>query len=219
MDLATVDKLLTTTRSVRARLDLTRPVAPELIEECLDIAVQAPTGSNLCRYHFIVVTDAAKRGAVAELYRRAFAEFYPPERVAERGKTDPHDVASWTALAENFQDVPVLIVACVEGRPEGLPPERLAGLYGNILPAAWSLMLALRARGVGAAWTTIAFRYEREFAEILQLPENLTPGALLPIACFKGDDFKPAKRVPARERTHWNTWGTRRQKSCPGSGD
>jgi nitroreductase len=211
MDLATVNTLLTTTRSVRARLDLTRPVPPELIEECLDIAVQAPTGSNHCRYQFIVVTDADKRRALAELYRRSFADFYPPERLAERREIQPRDVASWTYLVEHFQDVPTLIIACVEGRPEGLPPERLAGLYGNILPAAWSLMLALRARGVGAAWTTITFKYEREVAELLGIPEGLTLGALLPVAYFKGDDFKPAKRVPARERTHWNTWGTRRQ--------
>ncbi|MGH7358417.1 MAG: nitroreductase family protein [Candidatus Rokuibacteriota bacterium] len=210
MDLAPANELLTTTRSVRTRLDLTRPVAPELIEECLEIAVQAPTGSNLCRYQFMVVTDPTKRSALAELYRRAFAEFYPPERLAERSKTGPRDVVSWTSLAEHFQDVPVLIIACVEGRPEGLGPERLAALYGNILPAAWSLMLALRARGVGAAWTTIVFRYEKEVAELLRIPENMTPGALLPVAYFTGDDFRPAKRVPARERTHWNTWGVRR---------
>ena len=210
MDLATVDKLLTTTRSVRARLDLSRPVPPELIEECLEIAVQAPTGSNLCRYQFIVVTDRGKRRALAKIYRKAFDDFYPPARIAERRESQPRDVTSWTSLAEQFQDVPLLIIACVEGRPEGLPPERLAGLYGNILPATWSLMLALRARGVGAAWTTIVFKYEREVAELLQMPENLTPGALLPVAYFKGQDFKPATRVPARERTHWNTWGSRR---------
>jgi nitroreductase len=104
MDLATVDKLLTTTRSVRARLDLTRPVPPELIEECLEIAVQAPQGSSLCRYHFIVVTDPAKRQALADFYRRAFDTFYPPDRIAERRQTQPRDVTSWTALADHFQD-------------------------------------------------------------------------------------------------------------------
>ena len=156
------------------------------------------------------MTDPAKRSALAELYRKAFDDFYPPERIAERRDSQARDVTSWTALAEHFQDVPVLIVACVEGRPEGLPPERLAALYGNILPAAWSLMLALRARGVGAAWTTIVFKYEREVAELLRIPETLTPGALLPVAYFKGHEFRPATRVPARERTHWNTWGNRR---------
>ena len=176
MDLATVDKLLTTTRSVRARLDLTRLVPPELIEECLEIAVQAP--------------KAAGTAVIMQ--------------------TQPRDTASWIALHDHFEDAPALIIACTEGRPENRSPERLAGLYGNILPIAWSLMLALRARGVGAAWTTIVFTYEKEVAEILQLPENLTPGVCLPVAYFTGDDFKPATRIPARERTHWNTWGARR---------
>jgi nitroreductase len=151
MDLATVDKLLTTTRSVRSRLDLTRPVDPAVIEECLEIAVQAPAGSNNCRYHFLIVTDPAKRSALADFYRQAFEQFYPAERLAASRQTVPRDAASWTALAEHFQDIPTLIIPFVEGRPEGLKPERLAGLCGNILPVAWSLMLALRARGVGAA--------------------------------------------------------------------
>ena len=211
IDLATADKLLTTTRSVRVRLDLTRPVPPELIEECLEIAVQAPQGSGNCRYHFVVVTDKAKRARLAELYRRAFPRFFSPEQLAQLRKTQPRDLASWEAQLENLQDVPVLIVPCVEGRPEGRTPERLSGLYGNILPVTWSLMLALRARGVGSAWTTIALTYEQEVITLLGLPENLTAAAVLPVAYFTGDDFKPAKRVPARERTHWNAWGSRRQ--------
>ena len=210
MDLATVDKLLTTTRSVRRRLDLKRTVDPTLIEQCLEIAVQAPQGSKGFRYHFIVVTDPAKRKTLADLYRRAFDTFYPPEGLAALRKTDPRNVPSWTALVDHFQDVPTLIIPCVEGRPEGLKPERLAGLYGNILPITWSLMLALRARGVGAAWTTIVFTYEKEVAALLGIPENLTPAVCLPVAYFTGDDFKPAKRIPASERTYWNTWGARR---------
>lgn len=210
IDVATADKLLTTTRSVRARLDLTRPVEPELIAQCLEIATQAPQGSNLCRYHFLVVTDATKRARLAEMYRRAFPTFYTPEQIAELRRTRPRDLVSWLFLVEHMQDVPMLIIPCVEGRPEGRVPERLSGLYGNILPAAWSLMLALRARGVGAAWTTIALTYEDEVAALLDIPKTVTAAAVLPVAYFTGDDFKPATRVPARERTYWNTWGTRR---------
>jgi len=151
MDLATVDKLLTTTRSVRRRLDLTRPVDPAVIEECLELAVQAPAGGNIFRYHFMIVTDAKIRATLGDRYRQEFNVFYPLERLEARRQTEPRDVPSWTALADHFQDVPTLIFPCVEGRPEGLHPERLAGLYGNILPMAWSLMLALRSRGVGAA--------------------------------------------------------------------
>ena len=210
MDLATVDKLLTTTRSVRRRLDLARPVDPAVIQECLEIAVQAPAGGNVSRHHFVVVTDPVKRATLARLYRQAFTLFYPEERLAARRESDPRDVISWTALADHFQHVPVMIIPCVEGRPEGLAPERLAALYGNILPITWSLMLALRARGVGAAWTTIVLTYEKEVTELLGIPEGLTPAALLPVAYYTGEDFKPARRAPARERTYWNTWGARR---------
>jgi nitroreductase len=210
MDLATVDKLLTTTRSVRRRLDLTRPVDPAVIEECLELAVQAPAGGNIFRYHFMIVTDAKIRATLGDRYRQEFNVFYSPERLEARRQTEPRDVPSWTALADHFQDVPTLIFPCVEGRPEGLHPERLAGLYGNILPMAWSLMLALRSRGVGAAWTTIVLKHEAEIAALLGIPANLTPAACLPVAYFTGDDFKPAKRTPARERTYWNKWGARR---------
>jgi len=211
MDLATVDKLLTTTRSVRRRLDLTRPVEPEIIERCLEIAVQAPTGGNVCRYHFMVVTDAAKKKAIGEWYRQSFAIAYPERVLAERRRTHARDVASWVYLVDHLHQVPVLIIPCLDGRlEEDLGPQRLAAFYGNILPAAWSLMLALRARGLGSAWTTLALRHEKDIARLMQIPRDITPAALLPVAYFIGEDFHPAQRVPARERTYWNTWGSRR---------
>ena len=211
MDLATVDELLTTTRSVRQRLDLKRPVEPEIIQQCLDIAVQAPAGGNVCRYHFMVITDAAKRAAIGDWYRQAFAKAYTEPVLAERRKTHARDVRSWVFLVEHLHEVPVLIIPCIEGRPEyDLSVNRLAGFYGNILPAAWSLTLALRARGLGSAWTTLALRHEKEIAALLGMPANITPAALLPVAYFTGKDFHPAKRVPARERTSWNAWGAGR---------
>jgi len=211
MDLETVDKLLTTTRSVRQRLDLTRPVSPEIIEQCLEIAVQAPTGGNVCRYHFMIVTDPAKRAAIGGWYAQAFAQVYTEPALAERRKTHARDVASWVYLVDHLRDVPVLIIPCLEGRPEDdTSTARLAGFYGNILPAAWSLMLALRARGIGAAWTTLALRHEKEIADLLGMPANITPAALLPVAYITGGDLRPAKRVPARARTYWDSWGTSR---------
>jgi nitroreductase len=211
MDLTTVDKLLTTTRSVRRRLDLTRPVDPAIIEQCLEIAVQAPVGGNSCHYHFVVVADPAKRAAIARLYRQVFAEAFPASQLEQRRRTEPRDVESWLVLAERLQDVPLLIIPCIEGRPEGRSPDRLVVLYSNIMPAAWSLMLALRARGLGCAWTTLALQHERQIAELLAIPKNVTAAALLPVAYFTGRDFRPAKRVPARERTYWDSWGDLRR--------
>jgi nitroreductase len=206
MDLATVDKLLTTTRSVRKRLDLTRPVEPEIIQECLDIAIQAPTGGNRQGYHFVVVTDADKRVGLADLYRKAFYETWTPQRKEDVQQRDPRNLASYFYLAEHLHEVPVHIIPCLDGRLVGTEHFAQASGYGGILPTAWSLMLALRARGVGSAWTTVHLKYAQEAAALLGIPDHITQAALLPVAYYTGDDFKPATRVPARERTYWNGW-------------
>lgn len=206
--LAVVDHLLTTTRSVRKRLDFERPVPLEVIERCLEIATQAPSGSNRQGWHFLVITDPAKRQALGELYRRSF-DIYNRERSAP---TDPAAQAeqrklidSASYLSENMGRAPVLILPCISGRAESAGAQ--AGLWGSILPAAWSLMLALRARGLGSAWTTLHLRYEAEAAQMLGIPDTVTQAALLPVAWFKGDDFQPASRLPAREVTYWDSWG------------
>lgn len=203
MDLATVDKLLTTTRTVRKRLDLSRAVEPEIIQECLEIAIQAPTGGNIPRYHFVVVTDATKRAALGAIYKRSYLEVYSPERQEETRQTDPGLIDSANYLADHMHEVPVLIIPCVEAPPvQGTGP----GAYASILPAVWSLMLALRARGLGSAWTTLHLRYEKESAALLGIPDRIAQAVLLPVAYYTGDDFKPARRVPARERTYWDGW-------------
>ena len=207
MDLATVDRLLSTTRTVRKRLDFTRAVAPEILQACLEIAIQAPTGGNMPRYHFVVVTDEAKRTDLAALYKRAYLEAYSPQRQVEVRQSDPRLIESANYLAEHMHEVPVLIIPCVDAPSvQGTGP----GIYASILPATWSLMLALRARGVGAAWTTLHLRYEQEVAALLGIPEHIRQAALLPVAYYTGEDFKPAKRIPARERTYWNGWGQTR---------
>jgi nitroreductase len=219
IDLATVDRLLTTTRSVRKRLDLTRPVDPAIVERCIEIAFQAPTGSNAQGWYFIVITDPEPRRRLAELYRRGaellmqtvYADVsYPPDD--PRAPQFPRMVASGFHLYEHLHEVPVLIVPCIEGRPNAAGSVWQATLYGSIFPAVWSLMLALRARGIGSCLTTDHLFFEREAAEILGVPDTVTQAALLPIAYFTGADFKPAKRLPAAERTYWNRWGTGRSE-------
>lgn len=217
MDLATVDYLLTTTRSVRKRLDLTRPVEPEVIERCIEIAIQAPTGSNSQGWHFVVVTDPQIRAQIAALYRQSFMIYAgqtgsqsPPPSDDPRAAQAARVRASAIYLAEHMREAPVLIIPCIEGRVENAGVMAQAGLYGSILPAAWSLMLALRARGLGSAWTTLHLRYEQEVAAILGIPANVTQTALLPVAYVKGADFKPASRIPGRQVTSWNRWGERR---------
>ncbi len=216
MDLATVDHLLTTTRSVRKRLDLARPVERALIERCIEIAIQAPTASNTQMWRFVVVTDPEKRQAIAGYYRQSFQTYIRGRTpAAERfGAEDPRTARAGKVtessmyLSRHLHEVPVHIIPCVEGRVDTAPAVAQAAHYGSILPAAWSLMLALRARGLGSAWTTLHLRYERDVAEVLGIPETVTQAALLPVAYYTGDDFKPAVRVPAPEVTYWNEWGS-----------
>ena len=220
MDLASVDHLLTTTHSVKRRLDLTRPVEPEVIQRCIEIGLHAPTGGNRQGWNFIVITDAEKRSALADIYRRGRQAVLLPAPLPWREgdvRSAQHqammDVSDY--LHDHFHEVPAHILACIERDMEETGPVYTpayesfnnASLYGSILPAVWTIMLALRTRGLGSAWTTAHLVCEEEAAQLLGIPDHVMQAALLPVAYFKGTDFKPAKRRPVREVTHWNAWG------------
>jgi nitroreductase len=210
LDVAMCDELLATTRAVRKRLDLTREVPRDVIEECLEIAVQAPTGSNSQGWRWMIVDDAAKRQALAELYRRG-AEDYLTTASAEAEKGSDRQTArvfsSAMYLMEHLHEVPVHFIPCIQGRPKaGTDPIELAGFFGSIWPAVWSFQLALRARGLGSALTTLHLSYEKEAAEILGIPDDIMQVGLLPVAYTIGTDFKRAARAPVAEIMHWNKW-------------
>ena len=214
MDVASTDHLLESTRSVRKRLDFSRPVPRAVIEKCLEIALQAPSGGNQQNWHFMVVTDPAKRKALGDIYRKGWAIYTQMERPpmpADDLRTSqlPRVVDSAQFLADHFEEAPVMIIPCVEGRVEQMPQFVQASMYGSILPAVWSLMLALRSRGIGSAWTTIHLMNEPEAAALLGIPATWTQTALLPVAYFTGADFKPAKRLPLSAVSSWNSWGGR----------
>ena len=209
-DIAMCDQLLATTRAVRKRLDFERSVPREVINECLDLAVQAPTGSNSQTWRWLVVDDVDKKQALADLYRKC-AEAYLSTAGAAAGETGDEQTqrvfSSAVYLMEHLQEVPVHVIPCVEGRPgPDTPMIMLGGLFGSIFPAVWSFQLALRARGLGSALTTLHLIHEKEAAELLGVPDNVMQVALLPVAYTKGTDFKRAARPPVSEITHWNTW-------------
>ncbi len=209
-DVHMTDELLATTRAVRKRLDLSRDVPRPVIEECLELAVQAPTGSNSQTWRWVVVDDAEKRKALAEMYKRN-ADAYLTAAGAEADKRGDKQTkrvfSSAVYLAEHLHEVPVHVIPCVEGRPpKDTPLPMLAGLYGSIFPAVWSFQLALRARGLGSALTTLHLGAEKEAAELLDLPDNVMQVALLPVAYTVGTHFKRAKRPPIASVTHWNGW-------------
>lgn len=210
-DLASVDYILQTTRSVRKRLDLSRPVPMDVVMECLEIALQAPTGGNAQGWKWLIVTDADKKAKIGAYYKQAFEAYVKRGGSSGPGNKNPTDqrkvYGSASYLADHMGEVPMMIFPCIHGRVEKAGAGAQAGLYGSILPAAWSLMLALRARGIGAAWTTLHLTYEKECAEILSIPDDVTVTALLPVAYFTGDAFQIAKRLPATDVTYFDTWG------------
>ncbi|MGH3309530.1 MAG: nitroreductase family protein [Streptomyces sp.] len=210
----TADELLTTTRSVRKRLDLTRPVDPEVVRECLETALQAPSGSNAQRWHWLVLTDPDIRREVGALYQKSCRAYLDSPNAAGRLYADDPARSQVQArvndsvayLADRMGDVPVLVIPCIQLPSGPLPEGNQASVWGSILPAAWSYMLAARSRGLGTAWTTLHLTYEAEVARVLDLPANVHQAALIPTAHYTGDTFKPAPRAPLSEVLHENGW-------------
>lgn len=203
------DELLSTTRSVRKRLDLDRPVPMELVRESLEVALQAPTGSNAQGWHWMVVTDPELRAGVAEHYRRSYDAYRGSRPQAggteERQAQQVRVTSSADYLAEVMHRVPVHVIACIEAGAD-LPAVNQAGLWGSLLPAAWSYQLAARARGLGSAWTTLHLKYEAEVAELLGIPPHVRQGVLLPTAYYTGETFRPAQREPLDTVLHVDRW-------------
>lgn len=217
LDVASVDQVLRTTRSVRRRIDFERPLEPEVIEACIACAVQAPTGLNREAWRFVVVTEPEPKLALAELYRSAFDELVEQTLVELRREHPeaeiPEPRPTYRMLADRLQDFPALFLVCSLGRPEPANIARQVAFYGSILPAAWSLMLALRARGIGATWTTLLAQREREASALLGIPEDVTPTVLLPAGYLREAKLRPADRRSPAEVTYWNAWGRTRDDS------
>lgn len=209
-DLETTDRLLSTTRAVRKRLDLTRPVSPEVVLDCIRLSQQAPTGSNSQGWRWLVVTDDAKRLALSELYRKAGGDYLAlgAKQTQASGHAQTARVLdSAVHLVEHLHEVPVHVIPCLKGKlPDGAPSAMAAGYFGSIYPAVWSFQLALRSRGLGTVLTTLHLAFADEAAKILEIPDDVTQCGLLPVAYTIGDDFKPATRRPPEHITYWNAW-------------
>jgi nitroreductase len=204
---AAVDHVLRTTRAVRRRLDLDRTVPREVVLECLRLAVQAPTASNAQNWRWLVVTDPAKRAALAQLYAASGTDVLAARAASATDDQTRRVYESALALTATLGRVPVHVIPCIEQRVDGAPTIVTASVYGSILPAAWSFILALRSRGLGSVWTTLHLAREAEAAELLGIPDNVTQVALLPVAYTLGTDFVPAARRPVEQVTYWDTWG------------
>ena len=210
MDISSVDELLTTTRAVRKRLDLTRPVGRDVILECVRLAMQAPTASNEQDWRWLVVTDADKRAAIAEIYHSIGAEYLAQAAATASDPQTQRVYQSALGLTETLAKVPVHVIPCLDTRFDGSNLLAAASAWASIIPAGWSFLLALRSRGLGSVWTTMHLAREREVGELLGIPATVTQAALFPVAYTIGNDFRPASRPPAETITFWNTWGGHR---------
>ena len=205
------DEVLTTTRAVRRRLDFDQPVPRELLQDCVDIARQAPSGRNRQRWDFVFVGDSARKKAVTEWWLAGLRAGQPGGDVTRDAST-----AGWQRIAVSLDDLasrlheaPWLMIPCVrvDSRAELDDVRGQAGAWGSVLPAVWSFMLAARERGLGTAWTTAHLTFEREVAEIVGIPyDTVVQAALTPVAHTVGTDFKPARRAPVHDFIHWDQW-------------
>jgi nitroreductase len=207
----TPDELLTTTRAVRKRLDLSRIVERDIVEECIAIALQAPSGSNRQAWQWVPVDDPPTKSRLADLYREVFDAYQPRSAGYVEGDTRADRRSAVTAssihLRDHLHEVPVLLVVFQEGLVEDLPLGSQPGFWGSVIPAIWSFMLALRARGLGSTWTTMTCRRSKEVAELLGVPhDSYTQIGMFPVAYTIGTDFKPAARLDPSSVIHWNAW-------------
>lgn len=205
-DLEIVDRLLSTTRAVRRRLDYTRPVARSVILDCIRLSQQAPTGTNAQHWRWLVLDDPDKKRAIGEIYARGIPLLDESARTArdEQTRTVYRQARDFAA---RLGEVPMLVIPCLEGRlARNAELVHQTTYFGSIYQAVWSFQLALRSRGLGSVFTTMHLAFEEESRAVLGLPEDVVQTAMLPVAYTLGTDFKPTDRPPPESVTHWNEW-------------
>ena len=199
LDIADFDEILSTARSIRRKLDFERPLDRRELLDCIDVAVQAPTGATGENWRFVVVEDKQRKTAIAEVYRAVLEEIVAERRIELK--------PTQKALVDRLPDIPAMIFPCVDGEPMADTVAAQVAYYGSILPAAWSLMLALRARRIGATWTTLLSARQEELKAILEMPATTRLTVMLPVGYMKGAVLKRADRLPADQVTYWDRWG------------
>lgn len=201
IDVSSVDQALMTTRAVRRRLDLERPVDQKILLDCIDIAEQAPSGGNQGSRRWIIVRDQRVKDRLAEIYMEAAGKWMieAHNKIEGTGHRQEKVMASAAHLATHLAQCQAIVFPTIIGVHDG---SGRPGLFDSVIQSVWSFCVALRARGLGTAWTTAILARQDELTELLGIPENMTPIAMLPVGWMKGTSVKLAPRLPAREITY-----------------
>ncbi len=208
-DLEQTDRLLLTTKQIRKRMDMSRPVPRETLLECIDIASRAPMGSNVERNKWLIVEDDALKAKIAELYRANAEPYFAQSGDAPVDGRAGRVVSSARFLSDHMHEVPAMVIPLRLDRVEGWPSGDVSGWYGSVLPGVWSFQMALRSRGIGSCWTTLHLGSEAEVGELLGIPDTVTQVAMLPVGYYTGDSFSVTPRRPAAEITFIDQWGAK----------
>lgn len=198
MNIEEFDEVLSTARSVRRKLDFDRPIARQVLLDCVNVAVQAPTGLGGENWRFVIVDDPALKSEVAKLYRQILLNILAERQMLIK--------PSHQALIDRLHEIPAMVFVCVDGQPTDQAVGSQVGYYGSILPAAWSLMLAFRARNIGTTWTSLLSARQDELNRILGCPESVVQTVMLPVGYTKDVVLRKAQRLDAKEVTYWNGW-------------
>ncbi len=209
LDLEHTDHLLLTTKQIRKRMDMTRPVPREILLECIDIASRAPMGSNLERNKWLIVEDADLKASIAELYRKNAESYFEEGRALTSDDRSERVISSAQHLSDHMHEVPAMVIPLRLDRVENATQGEQAGFYGSVLPGAWSFQMALRSRGIGSCWTTLHLGSEAEVGELLGIPDTVTQAVLMPVGYYTGDSFSVTPRRPAADITFIDRWGNK----------
>lgn len=205
---APLDAVMETQRAVRkVRPD---PIDDRIVLRCIELGLKAPTGSNGQNWEFVVVKDRATKAKLARTYRAAWSVYGGIGRRLKGG--DPAmsrvlDAVEWQV--EHFEEIPVLVVACLRGARVPLvpaPPIAATSYYGSIYPSVQNILLAARAMGLGASLITLPLLSMTAARRALGLPVAVTPACVVPLGWPRGR-YGPTTRRPVGDVVHLERYG------------
>jgi nitroreductase len=178
------------------------PIDDATVLTLLELASHATAGQRR-RCEFVVVRDPDVRHQLARSYRQGWSVY---RRVLHTRAGDDALLEARQWEADHFEDVPVIIVACVRGRRPVFSAIGAASFYAGVFPAVQNLLLSAAALGLGGAASTLALWSRWEARRTLGLPAAVTPVVVVPIGRPRGIPT-PAPVAPVGNLVHLDRYG------------